>query len=492
MRAALALATALLAGCSSPREPKYGVLAPGPACDAPTAAAPDVFAELVAPDGACLAPPPATISRAGALADLDAVERVLRRGYAGFELTAMRGVRWDRVLREMRDAIGGMKEPIATDMFGAWLADRLSLTKDDTIAVTAHGKGGTPRVESAGARDDAYVLDLVTDGRRRILSAADPTLVGKDLQDCDGLREEDTATPTKGKLTGRVVMLSPRAPAPMTCTLRDDAGKETTASIAFRRVLPGGTGAGPAFEQRGTTVPILRVRSLDEERHPQELEQLTNTAARLAQQSAFVIDLRGVAPGAYTFDSFFSALLPKPQPSGDRFTLWSEVTAQGSINQALCAPTEETDLAQERASLAELAKTGPERGWLRGRSAVAPRVGGRGPTRAYPGVIVMVVDARCAGECEAAVTLLRQFPRTVLVGENTAGRGEIAEPLPYRLPRSGLWFTAGSTLQQGLTYQGRGHQPDIWLDGDRPDDAVEAIAQCAADAGCARDIVHTR
>ena len=489
MRGVLALG--VLAACSSPREPKYGVLTPRP-CEAAPAPARDLFQDLLAPEGACKAAPAATISRADALADLDAVERVLRRGYAGFELQAMRGVSWDRVLREMRDAIDGMKEPIATEMFGAWLADRLSVTKDHTITVRAFDKAGTLRVESAGARDDAYVLDLITDGRREILSAADPKLVGKDLLDCDGLREEDAATPTKGTLSGRLLMLAARAPAPITCTVRDDAGNELTATIAFRRLAPGGTDAGPAFEQRGTSVPILRVRSLDEDRHPQELEQLTSSAARMSQQNAFVLDLRGVAPGGYTFDSFFSALLPKPQAGDTQYLLSSEVTAQASVNQSRCTPDEDTDLARERASLAELAKIGPDRAWLRGRYAATPRVGGRGPTRAYPGVIVMVVDARCADQCEAAVNILRQFPRTVLVGENTAGRGELDDPLPYRLPRSGLWFTAGRTLRTGLTHQGRGHQPDIWLDGDKPDDAIDAIARCAADAGCARAIVKTR
>lgn len=486
-----ALAVALLAACSSPREGKYGVSMPQSPCDSLAAPAPDVFGDLVAPEGTCKAAPPATISRAEALADLDAVERVLRRGYAAFELQAMRGVSWDRLLREMRETIGTMKEPIASDMFGAWLADRLSETGDHTITVTAYDKAGSPHVESAGTRDAAYALDLVIDVRNRVVSAADPALVGKIVRDCKGTAERKAATATPEKATWRLIALANRAPAPATCSLEDDNRTATTATLPFHRVSVGGADSGPAFQQLGTSVPILRVRSLDEDNHPQELSTLSNTGARLFQQPAIVLDVRGVAPGSYRFDGLFEDLIPT-LPSTESQTLWSEVIAQGDLNLAQCSPTEETDVASERDSLAKLAKEGhAERSWRRGRSA-RTRVGGRGPTRPYPGVFVMVVDAHCADACEDAVRMMRLLPRTILVGENTAGRGEVDEPRPYRLPHSRLWLTAGTTLRSYITTEGRGHVPDLWIDGDKPDGAIDAIARCAADAACARDIVTTR
>jgi hypothetical protein len=205
-----------------------------------------------------------------------------------------------------------------------------------------------------------------------------------------------------------------------------------------------------------------------------------------------VLDVRGIEPGSYTFSAFFDGLLPT-MPGTESQSLWSEVIAQGDVNAAQCSPGEDSDVAAERGYLEKLAKGGhAERGWRRGRSASAIRTGGRGPSRAYPGVFVMVVDAACAGACEDAVRMMRLLPRTVLVGENTAGKGEVDGARPYRLARSGLWLTAGAELHPGVTTEGSGHLPDLWLDGDKSDDAIDAIARCAADAACARDIVTTR
>ena len=55
------------------------------------------FRDLVMTPDQCKAPPRATISRAEALADASVVERIVRRGWAGFETMTRTGADFDAV-----------------------------------------------------------------------------------------------------------------------------------------------------------------------------------------------------------------------------------------------------------------------------------------------------------------------------------------------------------------------------------------------------------
>ena len=107
----------------------------------------------------------------------------------------------------------------------------------------------------------------------------------------------------------------------------------------------------------------------------------------------------------------------------------------------------------------------------------------------FRGRLLLLVDRACGSACETAVMLARQLPGTLVVGENTEGTMKVGELRQYRLPETGVWTTVGRRAHMdralGRTFpEGRGYQPDLWLDGDSVEADVAAIAACLADDAC--------
>jgi len=75
----------------------------------------DPFHDLLVTADACAAPPPATIMRGQALGDLDRVERIVRRGYSGFDVLNLGGLDWNETFRRARAVLNATREPIPVD-----------------------------------------------------------------------------------------------------------------------------------------------------------------------------------------------------------------------------------------------------------------------------------------------------------------------------------------------------------------------------------------
>ena len=131
-----------------------------------------------------------------------------------------------------------------------------------------------------------------------------------------------------------------------------------------------------------------------------------------------------------------------------------------------------------------------ERGVFRDRTREARVLEGLAPAP-YRGRLVLVVDRGCSSACETSVLLARQLPGALIIGENTDGTMKVGELRWYRLPESRVWISLGMRVHQdpaGRFEESRGFLPDLWLDGEAPDDHIRALAACLADETCAAQL----
>jgi C-terminal processing protease CtpA/Prc len=238
------------------------------------------------------------------------------------------------------------------------------------------------------------------------------------------------------------------------------------------------------------------------------LTRFVASAAELREARAVVLDLRGNGGGSDAFlRDFFLRLTDRPLSYFRSRLVTSEVTLQGDVNFWRCMsqrPALARDgqrwigarLAQARRNLhgTYRERDGAPFRYER-RQRTVTRGHAPGP---FSGVLILWVDAGCASACEAAVMYARQFPGTIVVGENTAGAEAYTEIRSYRLPESGVWVTAGMKELvdpgEGGFAEGRGYLPDLWLvpgHGGHAEERVGHLARCLGRPEC-RDRVEAR
>jgi len=252
------------------------------------------------------------------------------------------------------------------------------------------------------------------------------------------------------------------------------------------------------FEQHPGRVSRLRLRTLSPA-HTGSLDAFAASSVDLRNAPAIILDLRGNSGGDDTWVMRWFVGLTNGEL---RYTtideLASEVTRQGDVNSAVCdlargdndqegKATAEKRLKTARATLANAARTPgrPYRDW----HTRTPVTNGRAPT-AFSGRLVFLADSRCASSCETFFQYARQVPGSVIIGENTAGVGAFGDVRTYRLPHSGLGFSAGKKWfhdkdPRVLAPENRGYLPDLWLDSDQSPALAELLAECLTDPSCA-------
>lgn len=450
----LALVLAVLVACGSSQPP------PTP-----------MQADLVVTHADCTKPPARMISHRDAAADLDVVERVLRRGYAGFEPLARRGVDWTAAFAKLRDDLAALPEPIDVEQLRDWLATELAFTNDNHLGVYTVASDGSHASRSAGSHLDAFAAPSIAvervDGAWHA-AANLPQLGGEPVTHCEP-EVEMRPVVNGGRRIWVPIALAHHQPDAIRCELASG----TMSSLALP--ITGSYRNGPAFERREAGAPILRLRSFDPTKRT-ELDAFVATAVELRNAKAIVLDVRGNQGGSDDFvRAWFRDLTSDTLHGPTIDMLISDVNAQGTSNLATC----HGGISQLRPSDYRVWKT------------FALDDKGRAPAP-YRGTIVVVTDRDCASSCESLVHYARQLPNTIVVGENTAGTGVFGEVVPYRLPRSGIWLQAGTKwfhdrVRNQTAIEGTGYLPDLWLD--KPDDTtVDNLARCVADPACAAEI----
>lgn len=476
------------------------------------------FRDLVMTPAQCKAPPRATVTRTEALADASVVERIVRRGWAGYETMTRTGADFDAVFAALARWIAEAPEPIAVSEFHERLVLALRPAGDNHMAFFEYGEKGHTNRKSVGRSYLAYTADLpVSAGVNADLS--DATVVsgphkGAQVLDCAGRAPRFVLHPTilggttsadPLRMGARPIVVAEAPPAPLRCRLRPRGASVTaTVSVDFdwRRLRVKGTRAqsaapAPAFDRRDGLVPVLTVRTFWTAKET-ELAAFVATGEKLRDAKAIVIDVRGNTGGSDTYAKDWLAQLTNQELKGsvvDR--LDSDVTRQGIVNENTCAIAEGIDDATALRETNERLEYGrrvvneaeaadaPLRAWK--SRTVATK--GRAPTP-FTAPLVTLVDKGCASACESFVSHARQLSDSVVVGENTGGVGIFGEVLVYRLPKSGLGMSAGMKYfhdpdSARAIPEGRGLSPDYWLDSDDPVRDAERIAECLTKPTCA-------
>jgi Peptidase family S41 len=446
------------------------------------------FGDLLMSKDDCTAPPRATVTRAEALADVGVVERVLRRGWAGYD-DAVRDRDLEAALAKLEARIGAMPETVDAEGLEGAIVDALHGLADSHVSFGAYSARGVAKRRTPGTHLVAFTADLVADRDGRLLSQ-EGTLVG-----CEGDPLRPTVTiDAAGRAAPalRPIVLAEKAPPGLSCRfVLPGVQGEVTRVVPLRRLALGQVpAAGDAVTIERSPAARIVARTFAPARRG-ELAALAGAGEGLRDVRSIVFDARANGGGSDEFAADLFAGLGSGVVAGARIDrLESEVTLQGRVNDFTCALAYGADESGVRALEAGRASAGKQ---LEARAGGAPFRGFVSePSRARPGrapepfraPFVLLVDHRCASACESLPPMVRALEGGVVIGENTSGTDAYGLVLPYRLPASGLAMTAGGHVRRDAALEGLGHLPDLWVDDADPVRVADAVAACLASPGC--------
>ncbi len=450
------------------------------------------YAELVVPPAQCAARAPEAVEPGSLARDVEVLERLVRRGYAGFEQTGG-DARWSAVFERLRADLPD--SPTAPLAFRDLLLDHLSFVRDAHVGLWVYAP--RRRWRSTTQHEQAWIA---TEARFTRNEDGFVDASGRILTSCEGVDASELLYPAAGDALPRTVyvpiVLSAGTRDTLACVYDDGS----TQALPLRRVDIG-DGPGETFERRNAPFPWLRLRTLFTDQRG-ALDRFVATATTLRDAPVIVLDLRRGRGGSDVFLlRWFRALSRQPIRYWRTDRLASETTLQGALTFWGCVraavssreggadPTGAAWLeARVLRARRELDRSMSERGLFRERVRQARVLDGRAP-HAYRGRLLLVVDRGCGSACETAVLLARQLPRALVVGENTEGAMKVGELRHYRLPESHVWISLGMrahTDPEGRFEESRGFLPDLWLDGSDPDDQIRDLARCLGEPACAR------
>jgi hypothetical protein len=455
------------------------------------------YTDLTVDPARCREPSAARVTPAAMRADLGVLERVFRRGYAGFEYVATQN-EWDRAFATAREAVPD--EPVSARAFRDFLVARFAFLNDNHVGFSIRDAAGRRRWRSTSAHEQAWIAAARFRWRDGPDGGAWVDEAGRVLLGCEAHGAADVLQPVAGDALPEVrwapVLLRRERPAPLACALRTPAGATEEVTLELAR-LELSDGRGPFFERREAPFAWLRLRTLFVNRRD-AIQRFVESAATVRDAPVVVLDVRGVGGGADRYlNRWFRDLTSEELRYWETDALRSEVTLQGALNFWECvragvdsdaggASWLDARVARARREVDEAMR---ERGPFRDRERQHLPIPGRAPAP-FGGRLVVLVDRGCASACETSVLLARQIPGALVVGENTEGSMKVGELARYRLPHSGVRVSAGRRVHRDPSYpggfpEGRGYLPDLWLDGTDVEGHLRRLAACLGDAACA-------
>lgn len=412
------------------------------------------------------------------LDDVATLERLITRGYAGYD--AMTPRTWGALFDALRS---GVPDVASGGEFRDFLAAGLQQVDDNHVGLWSFDPARTFRSTSGHARP--YVGPALTRGDAGWLRDGEP--VGT----CRAQGEVVAPKEVWGDdgLVRRHVILSREPLTSLSC----DAGvlELEELRVEYQR--------GPAFERVEAPFPWLRLRSLMTT-HAGALDRFVASAQEVRDDPVVVVDLRHAGGGSDRYlRRFFAAFAHQPLSYWQTGTLRSETMLQGALNFWSCvrANSSGRDAAgrawldarigrAEREIDRDMNERGVFREVIEREMPVAPE-----RTAPFPGRLVVVVDRGCMSACESAVVLARSIPGALIVGENSGGVMKVGELRWYRLPASRVWLSLGHRSHgdpEGEFQEARGFEPSLWLAPGRTDERIRELATCLVDAECASSV----
>lgn len=458
----------------------------GPPVSAETRAA---YADVVVPDDECRAPAPSAVAPDALARDVDVLERVMRRGYAGFEL-AGDDARWARAFAELRASLP--TAPLAPLAFRDLVLEHVGFVDDGHVGLWLYDP--RRRWRATTSHQQAYVASArFTRGEEGYVDERDRT-----VSRCDGREPGEVLVPASEPLPmvqHVPVVLSREPRESIECTFA--GGVTETYPLTPLRVS---SSRGPAFERLEAPFPWLRLRTLFPD-HASELDRFVASAEEVRDAPVIVLDLRRGGGGSDRYlVEWFRRLTSGAIRYWETDALASEVTLQGARTFWGCVRAagggDEGGRAwlDARVSRAdrELREAMSTRGLFRERERERIEVQGLAPAP-FAGRLVLVVDRGCNSACETSVLLARQLRGSIVVGENTEGTMKVGELRWYRLPESRVWISLGMRAHHdpfGRFREGYGYAPDYWLTEGEADARIRAIGECMVHDGCGGELVR--
>lgn len=472
MPRALALSLAVaLAGCAtvSPRvRQAYGEL-------------------LVAPEQ-CRASAPALLAPDAMARDVETLERLFRRGYAGFELAGDEE-RWRRAFAELRASLPDTS--MTPRAFRDRLLEHVAFVDDNHVGLWFFDPRRRWRATSGHRQAYVAAVRFTRNAEGRFADAS-----GRIVSSCDGVEPAEILRPvvaSSSQIEHAPIVLSRARRDAIECTYA--SGEIESYPLARLTIFDR---RGPAFERIDAPFPWLRLRTLFPDRRT-ALTRFVESAEGLRDAPVIVLDLRHAGGGSDRFLlDWLRRLTRDPIRYWETDALVSETTLQGALTFWRCVRAFGGADAGGQAWLdarvgraeRELREAMSARGLFRQRTREALVLDGLAP-RPYRGRLIVIVDRGCGSACETAVLLARQIPGALIVGENTEGAMKVGELRWYRLPESGVWISLGMRVHrdpEGRFEEGRGFLPDLWLDGSDTEARIRALAECLADRSCERSL----
>lgn len=429
----------------------------------------------------------APVNAADLRADLPTLQLLMQKTYAGYSRASERGWKWNSWFKSWDAQLakdGNAAVPL-TRAFAPWLS--LEQTQYDAHS----GILDVPLVSSGSAsailamRPPAACSAIrMSDGRVRTLSTNDPGQQPHAVQAWNG-QAFSAAWYVSYPRLGEVAR-----------SIRCGGHEIALTTVAPANTLPN----TPSYEALGDGLAYVRIPSFTDAAD-EALRKALAGAPGLGKEQAVLLDLRGNSGGIPPLDlltTWFSGGAVEEAAAPP-----TRIATQSCFNTALQFNANSLALASVRQPvtpdvkqriqgvLDSIATTPPDACTV--KPDVNVSTSDVGPHRFTPNRtstdqprVIVLVDNKCANDCEAVARLLSRLPDTVLAGESTFGSLGFAEPGEFVLPRSGVAFQLASSRidpygdQRSL--EGYGFSVDVLLPtaASQQRDALIALSRALA------------
>lgn len=428
---------------------------------------------------------PTELSAREAIADLESLHTILLNGYAGYDdfdwKLRLSGSSWKQRLSAFQERASSRKSWSLEEIFSL-VTDFLQPIVDEHFYIELPAPAGQERGrwQKFTVRYTPYftALRVVARGGQMVIRSADSALnelVGLEVRDVPVAAVPQAALdrpylfPTvpesggvKEYLLGMFLSEPPQGGRPFVFYARDGSAKTVSLALHRCRVNDPNAGKGDAWVLRAsgnTPLPVLRVRSADEDKFS---EEFLKNAESFRNLPVAVLDLRANLGGSDRIAMDWCGLLC-PQ----RYAFTDNSIFAGGPGHV-----------SRRWNLLGLCPNLPLKG---------PE--GRNPEQArFRGTLFVVIDSNTASSGETFVGLARQIPGAVLVGENSRGCTLYGNAdIIKRLPTSRIAVRFGWTrFNWGGIFpirEGVGFFPDYWIDEENPYPSLARLAALMKRAG---------
>ena len=416
-----------------------------------------------------------------ALEDLQTLERVLSQGYAGYETLESGDLKWSLLFREMEREVSS-RERWRQEEFLDFLKRHLTSIADLHLGLVFREEwvplyqpervfftGLVVRKEATAPLTVIHAppghSEAMGGALLGIEEAADRRFLFKTLPGKTGVEDF---------LVGKWSKQSHPDPLPIRVRTEEGEILEWDQPLHSPKCRLSAPSLRP-FRLTYIPFPRIEIRTFSI-LMGNPLEQFLQSAEKAKAEKKVVVDLRGNPGGSDRYGrEWLARLFGKRSHGWEVSELVSPVTFQGDVllHRWLLSRSKLTSqkkdlggrlaFAEEQLELAEKEKV--ERHWK--RSIQEDSLSDTEADEAFEGTLLLFVDSNTGSSAETFVLLAKQFPQTVVLGENTKGMARFGEIKLYPLPHSGIWIQAGSkkfTDPTNSFVEGKGFLPDYWLD----------------------------